>query len=106
MHHGIGNDVAMRLGRRALDDVELAIQVDAIACDEVDVVVLLVVDVVLEIEDLYLLLNTGVSPSNNLLVANANSPEATMLTERPSSGIGGPFRDRLCTGELTPISMR
>ena len=30
------------------------------------------------------------------------TPLATMLTERPSSGIGGPFRDRLCTGVLTP----
>ena len=34
------------------------------------------------------------------------TPLATMLTERPSSGIGGPRRDRLCTGELTPTSMR
>ena len=29
-----------------------------------------------------------------------------MLTARPSSGIGGPLRDRLRTGELTPTSMR
>ena len=31
---------------------------------------------------------------------------ATMLTARPSSGIGGPRRDRFRTGELTPTSMR
>ena len=29
-----------------------------------------------------------------------------MLMERPSSGIGGPLRGRLRTGELTPTSMR
>ena len=34
------------------------------------------------------------------------TPDATMLTARPSSGIGGPLRDRLRTGELTPTSMR
>jgi len=34
------------------------------------------------------------------------TPLATILTARPSSGIGGPRRDRFLTGELTPTSMR
>ena len=34
------------------------------------------------------------------------TPDAVILTARPSSGIGGPLRDRLRTGELTPTSMR
>ena len=34
------------------------------------------------------------------------TPDATMLTARPSSGIGGPRRERLRTGELIATSMR
>ncbi len=34
------------------------------------------------------------------------TPLATMLTDRPSSGMGGPLRGRFFVGELTPISMR
>ena len=34
------------------------------------------------------------------------TPLATMLTARPSSGIGGPLRGRFFTSVLTPISMR
>ncbi len=34
------------------------------------------------------------------------TPLATMLTDRPSSGIGGPLRGRFFTSVLTPISIR
>ena len=40
------------------------------------------------------------------LTGRTVTPDATMLTARPSSGIGGPLRGRLRTGELTPTSMR
>ena len=44
---------------------------------------------------------TGISSTGRTV-----TPDATMLTARPSSGIGGPLRDRFRTGELTPTSMR
>ena len=45
---------------------------------------------------------TGGRPSTGRTV----TPFPTMLTERPSSGIGGPLRGRFFTNVLTPISMR
>jgi hypothetical protein len=44
---------------------------------------------------------TGISSTGRTV-----TPEATMLTASPSSGIGGPLRDRLRTGALMPTSMR
>ena len=44
--------------------------------------------------------------SGNSSTGRNVTPDATMVTARPSSGIGGPRRDRLRTGELTPTSIR
>ena len=43
----------------------------------------------------------GISSTGRII-----APVATMLTASPSSGIGGPRRDRFLNGELTAISMR